>query len=239
MRKLLLIFLSCFSLSADYPYRFEGIFEEYYTHPLDLIDMFLDQKVVIFEAGGHYGDDTLRFSRKWPDSTIITFEPNPHAFQMLSDATKDLPNVSRFPYAVGDHNGTTILNVCYGTNGNEECYEGASSILEPSDGMKQHYQGPKVEVPCVILDDWCQENNIDHFDFLWLDLEGFELQALKSSPKILSKAKIIYTETNFQMFRLGMTQYHELKTFLLANGFQLLSHWYHEGLQGNAIFVRF
>lgn len=73
---------------------------------------------------------------------------------------------------------------------------------------------------------------------MWLDLEGFELQFLKSSPHILKTVKVIYTETNFFHFREGMTQYNDLKTFLEAEGFTVVAHWYSEGMQGDAIFVR-
>jgi hypothetical protein len=104
--------------------------------------------------------------------------------------------------------------------------------------MAIHYQGPKVEVPCVILDDWCKKNNIEQIDFMWLDLEGLELQVLKSSPSILTTVKAIYTETNMYDFRKGMTKYKELRSFLEASGFTMLSHWYFEGLQGNAIFIK-
>lgn len=73
---------------------------------------------------------------------------------------------------------------------------------------------------------------------MWLDLEGLELQILASSLKILDTVKLIYTETNFLEFRKGMTQFKDLKKFLNNFGFKLLSHWYAEGLQGNAIFVK-
>ena len=73
---------------------------------------------------------------------------------------------------------------------------------------------------------------------MWLDLEGLELQVLKSSPRILEKVNVIYTETNFLEFRLGMTQFTDLKTQLDNSGFKMLYHWYYEGLQGDAIFVK-
>jgi uncharacterized protein YfaT (DUF1175 family) len=104
--------------------------------------------------------------------------------------------------------------------------------------MRQHYQGPLIEVDCVILDDWCQANAVSGFDFMWLDLEGYELQALSKSLVILSTVNAIYVETNFQNFRVGMTQFVDLRKFLEGNGFKLLSHWYHDGLQGNAIFIK-
>lgn len=240
----LLQLLICFTFSAAecspelFPNRFEGYFEEYAEHPLDLIAKFIPENPVIFEAGGHYGFDTAKFVAKWPKATIITFEANPAAFQKFLAYTKDFPTVQGYNLAVNSYNGVAILNVCYGTTGDNPIYEGASSLLEASEWQKIHYQGPKVAVPCVILDDWRKNNNIPFFDFLWLDLEGLELQVLKSSPEILKKARIIFAETNFQEFRVGMTQYKDLKAFLEHNGFMLLAHWYKENLQGNAIFMK-
>ncbi len=222
----------------QYPLRFEGIFQEYGERRLDLIAKFLPENPVIFEAGGHYGTDTTRFAEKWPGSRIISFEPNPNAFNKLLEKTKEMENVHVYNLAVNDYNGSAILNVCYGTTGDNPIFEGASSLLEPSVCMEVHYQGPKVEVPCVVLEDWCRSNGIDQIDFMWLDLEGLELQALSSSPKLLEQAKVIYTETNFFEFRKGMTLFHELKKFLEDSGFRLLSHWYREGLLGAAIFVK-
>ena len=233
--------ISCFLAYGQqdpYPYRFEGIFEEYGSNRLALIAKFLPFNCVVLEAGAHYGTDTINFVKQWPAGKILCFEPNPNAFTKLCENTKQFNNVQRYNLALGDHNGMSTFHVCYGTGGKSPEFEGASSLLPPSPAMEIHYQGPTIEVPCVILDEWCKQNKIDHIDFMWLDLEGFELQALKNSPQILSTVKVIYTETNFFPFRVGTTQYQTLKRFLEQSGFQLLSHWYREGLQGDAIFVK-
>jgi hypothetical protein len=36
-----------------------------------------------------------------------------------------------------------------------------------------------------------------------------------------------------------MTQFSDLLAFLQSQGFTLIAHWYNEGMQGNAIFVRY
>lgn len=156
----------------------------------------------------------------------------------MEAATAALPNVRRYPLAVGELNGKVTFHICYGTTGDNPLYEGASSLLPTSDFMAIHYQGPHVTVDSVILDDWCKDHSVDHIDLMWLDLEGYEVQMLKSSPKILSKVKVIYTETNFREFRVEMTQYNNLKTFLEESGFKLIAHWYAPTFQGDAIFVR-
>lgn len=230
------VFLSS-SIYSDL-YRFEGEFEDYNSRPLELISKFIPENPNILEAGGHYGTDTIKMAQQWPKGQIYSFEPNPNAFKILSEATQNLTNVNIFNLALNDYNGTAILNVCYGTTGDQPIFEGASSLLDASPEMEIHYQGPKVEVSCVRLEDWCKKNGIFHIDFMWLDLEGIELQILKSAKKILKNTKVIYTETNFYPFRKGTTQYKDLKNFLEKNGFVLLAHWYHEGYQGNAIFIK-
>lgn len=236
----LLATFSCFfSLNAhNYPERFEGIIHCKETEVLDLISRIITKDPIILEAGAHYGIDTVKFVKTWPNATILSFEPNPNAYERLIHATKNFDIVKPYNLALSNYNGEATLHVCYGTEGNEVVFEGASSLLEASEGMKIHYQGPKVTVPCVVLDDFCKENGIDHIDFMWLDMAGMENQALKSSPEILKTVSMIFVETNFQEFRIGMSQYSELKSFLEESGFTLLSHWYYEGLQGNALFMR-
>jgi len=240
MLKIALLLLVIQGFGVQYPQRYEGvrIYEESLGHPLDVVKGFISEDPVIFEAGGHYGEDTIRFIQKWPFAQVISFEPNPHAFELLTEATKDMSQISSYQLAVSDRNGQAVMHVCYGTTGDNPVFEGASSLLEASDWQAIHYKGPKVIVPCVILDDWCALQGIDHIDFMWLDLEGLELQVLKSSPRILDSVRVIYTETDFLEFRKGMTQYDELKSFLEKSRFKLIAHWYAEGFQGNAIFVR-
>lgn len=238
-RKTLLFLLAgAIAHAGQYVERFEGIFEDFKYHPLELVALFLPEDPVVFEAGAFDGSDTCNLSKQWPQGTIHSFEPNPHAFSLWTEKTKSCANAHGHNLAVNTYNGQAVFYVCHGSTGDNPVFEGASSLLESSEWMKQNYRGPEIVVPCVILDDWCAANSIDRIDFMWIDLEGFELQLFKSSPNILDTVRVIYTETNFRDFRVGMTQYGELKEFLQKKGFQLLSHWYAEGFQGNAIFVR-
>ncbi|NGX26901.1 MAG: 2-O-methyltransferase NoeI [Chlamydiae bacterium] len=240
------------NIYANWIYRFEGdrkLCGEEYAIPninenkrLDLISKYLPSDPVVFEAGAHYGGHTANLANRWPLGSVISFEANPAAYIKAQEFTKDIANSHLFHLAVNTYNGEASFHICYGSDGKNPVFEGSSSLLEASDWMKNNYQGPKVFVPCVVLDDWCEKQGIDHFDFMWLDLEGVEQQILQASPKILSQVKVIYTETNFREFRKGMTQYKNLKRFLESSGLKLLAHWYAKDqvgpFQGDAIFVR-
>jgi len=242
----LIIFSPLFAKRDPYPFQFEGLFKEIFQVKdenynlighYDLIKEIVSPNDIILEAGGFNGKDTVRLAQIVPEGKVISFEPNPSRYAELVSKTKHLPNVHAYPFALGEKNGSAIFYVCHGAQ-NDPIYEGASSLLPPSESMKINYQGPRIEVSCYVLDDWCRENNENKIDFMWLDLEGYELQVLKNASRILNTVKAIYVENNFYEFRKGMTQYGELRKFLEKNGFQLLSHGYFRGCQGNAIFVR-
>ncbi len=234
------VFLLAIQIFGCGPFKkYKGPLEmQSYENKLDYLREYLPSNPVIVEAGAHYGDDTLRFIEKWPDSTIYSFEPNPHAYHELCENTQDNPQVHRIPYALGTQIEMVPFHVCHGTEGNQpELYEGASSLLESSDAMRIHYQGPQILVPCTTLDHWCNVTQVKSIDLLWLDLEGMELQVLKNSQEILKTVRALFIEINFYPFRKEMTLFYDLKAFLEMNGFRLLAQWYDPGLQGNAIFV--
>ncbi len=222
----------------EFPYRFEGRCEGWKDKKLELITLFLPPNPIIVQAGACYGNETASFASKWPSSTIIAFEPNPHAFEFFLKNTKNYKNVYGFNLALNEQLGKATLYVCHGPQGNNPSLEYASSLLKPSHALKDNLNGPQIEVDCVVLDDWCEEHRIAHIDFLRLDVEGFELQVLKNSPKILRTINAIYVQTNFFPFRVGTTPFEKLRKFLEQSGFTLLSHWYQEGLEGSAIFIK-
>jgi hypothetical protein len=78
---------------------------------------------------------------------------------------------------------------------------------------------------------------------LWLDMQGYELPAMKAAPKVLSKVSVIITELEFVEAYAGQPQYHEVKSWLESQGFVLVGgnfsfpkhpqQWF-----GDGIFVR-
>ncbi len=236
---LLFLVFSFFSLnSEEYPYCFEGKCEGWGHKPIQLISLFLPSNPVIVQAGGHHGSETADLALLWPFGRIIAFEPNPHAFKFGFARTSYLENVEFYPLGLHDQEGEFDFYVCLGESGTDRAFEHASSLLKPSSCMELNYQGPIEKVECVILDEWCKVNKVDHIDFLRLDTQGSELAVLLSSPEILRTIKVIHVETFLFPFREGITRYAEMKQFLERSGFSLLSYWYREGLNGSAVFVR-
>jgi len=209
------------------------------THPLQIVRYFIPDNPHILEAGGHYGDDTIKMMNYWPNATIYSFEPNPSAYAQLKASTKSYNSVFTYPFALYNYDGMVQFRIRLDAN------EGGSSILPPSQDYSETghthdwwYVEKEIEVPCMTLDSWAKQESIQTVDFMWLDMEGVELQALKAGSDLLKNVKAIHSEVNFQEFRTGMTQYEALSKFLEEQGFEEVFFEGSRTFQGNAIFVR-
>ncbi len=197
-----------------------------------LLRVILPSNSVILEAGANNGDDTFELSSIWTKGSVYAFEPSPKSFKRLQKAIKNKKNVKIFPYALSDTNGKIPF---YVNNDNS----GSSSLLERSkEAGKNFLNTAKIIVKSYTMDKWAEKNNIPKVDFMWLDMEGFELQALKKSENILKTTKVIFTEINFDEYWYGTTKYEELKRFLEERGFIEVWSEYAPGVQGDSLFIK-
>jgi len=80
-------------------------------------------------------------------------------------------------------------------------------------------------------------------DILKLDLQGFELDALKGADKILKNTKLVFTEIEFTELYNDAPLFSHIDLFLRPHGFRLLnfySLWTHPDGQltsGDAIYL--
>lgn len=215
-----------FSLDANDQLYFEATI-------LDLVKKYIPDNPVIVEAGAHHGEDTLIMSKKWPHSRIYAFEPLQNSFEITRNKVSGLTNVTCYNLALSNKAGKAEFYIC-------QSGEGASSLLKPQPILDNFliFAKTPVTVECVVLDEWAKANNVKSVDFMWLDMEGAELMALKASPKILKTVKAIYTEVNFQEFREGNCFYDEIKGWLEEQGFKEIWSQLNTSWQGNVLFVR-
>lgn len=117
----------------------------------------------------------------------------------------------------------------------------SSSLLPPKEHLKHapHVKFPRtIKVNSSTFDTWANENNISHADFMWLDMQGYELNALKASPKILNTVKVLLTEISFSEVYEGQHQFAEVKEWLENKGFELIAIDTQHKWFGDAIFVK-
>lgn len=194
------------------------------------IEQFLPKDPVILEAGAHIGTDTMQMATMWPTSTIHAFEPVPKLYDQLIKSTQQLPNVYCYQLALSNVSGSAKFYVSGGTS------DASSSLLKPKEHLFYHPQvtfEEVIEVKTLTLDEWAEKNGVDHIDFMWLDMQGYELTMLKSSPKILSTVSVIFLEVSRSEFYHGTSLFNEVHPWLVGQGFQYICEIFE-----NALYVR-
>lgn len=157
---------------------------------LAYVKQLLPDSPVILEAGGHFGEDTIRMKSVWNNAMVHMFEPLPSSFKVMIQEVKNLSKVACYPYALTNHSGVTNFYIDLPNNG-------ASSIDFPVSWNEGEFDKTPIQVPCITIKDWAQMYGVSHIDFMWLDMEGHELYALQHAGDLLKTVKAIYTEVSF------------------------------------------
>lgn len=200
--------------------------------PFALLGKILPDNPIILEAGAQFGEDTRWMSEFWPTGKIFSFEPNPESFNQLIQNTSTLSNVSTYKIGLDKSASTKDFYLA----------GGASSILKPTKCFNDDYfhadLNNPIKIECTTLDTWCQEHGIKKIDFMWLDLEGNELNALMGGEQILKTVTAIYTEVNLQRFWEECVMYSELKSWLEEKGFTEVWKDIAPDWHGNVLFIK-
>jgi FkbM family methyltransferase len=116
---------------------------------------------------------------KWtgPTGQVIAFEPNPSARAVLESHVRmnGLTEMVRIvEAAVGEASGEDIL---YAAEAN-----GMSRLGEPNRALVGRIT--EITVPVVTLDEFCKTENLKP-DWVFLDIEGFEIAALSGARELI------------------------------------------------------
>jgi FkbM family methyltransferase len=119
---------------------------------------------VIIDCGANIGLSILYFKKKYPNSKIIAFEPNPNVFTILRANLEQnhIQGVELYNYCLSDSEGEIefYINENFGT------MEG--SVFEERGGSK------KLKVKAVRLSSYIKEE----VDLVKMDIEGAEIKVL-------------------------------------------------------------
>lgn len=188
----------------------------------------------ILEAGAHIGIDTKNLAQL-TKAKVYAFEPIPALYQKLKDTTKHIQNINTFELALSDQSCDVNFFLSSGES------DASSSILQPIEHLRTNPEvkfEKNIRVKASTLDDWAKAHKIEKIDFMWLDMQGYEFEVLKSSNEIFPKVKVLYTEVSTIELYKGQALYKDFKTWLSSEGFELIVEDLQWGFTGNALFLR-
>ncbi|HEX4958216.1 MAG TPA: FkbM family methyltransferase [Lacibacter sp.] len=200
------------------------------------IRQFLPANPVIIDAGAHVGGDSIEMCRLYKGSTIHAFEPVPAIFRLLKHNTRKFKQIHCHTIALSNQNGTQTMHVSSGAS------DGSSSLLKPKDHLNDHpdvFFNEAIPVVTQTLDAWAAAQGINRVDLLWLDMQGFELEVLKASNKILPAVTAVHMEVSTRSTYEGVPLYDEVKAWMESKGFRVEVEAIPQGWDmGNVLFVR-
>jgi len=148
------------------------------------IQMSLPKNQVIIDIGANIGVQTLQFANKFKKSSVISIEPTDYAYQKMKNNLKLNPNMS---------NRVITLQSYLSCNKNIKPSDVYSS-WKLNSKKEQHLKHKGIKESLInanqsSLDKIISENRITNVSFIKLDVDGPELDVLKSGEKFLLKNK--------------------------------------------------
>jgi len=141
---------------------------------------------VIIDGGAHLGKWSESMSEMYPKANFIIVEPNPAVNQKIEERIN--PTGIKYELikkALGPEKGETFLNV----------WEEADTKLVGS-SICEHVRDEepnKVTCEVINIDSIAEEFKVTP-DLVKLDLQGYELEALKGATKVMEKAELFLIE---------------------------------------------
>lgn len=173
----------------------------------------LPARPVIVDGGANKGRTVEAFRRAFPLARIMAFEPIPELARRLRKRFGDDIDIFVMEQALGETAGRAGLTVMNRPT--------LSSLLTPT-GIRDKYadevieETARIEVEVVRLDAAATGGA----DIVKLDLQGFELQALRGATGILGRVAAVVAEVAFRQLYDGGALYPDIEAFLAGFGLE-------------------
>jgi len=171
----------------------------------------------VIHIGAHHGQEVDVYRSLNINS--ILFEPHPDSFNILINKFENASDVILENIALGSKTETKIM-YCETANQAMSC-----SLLKPKKHLSYYphikFESEKI-VNQIALDDYIQTKNVDlnNYNFINMDVQGYELEVLKGSVNTLKNIDHIMTEINFEDLYENCVKADELDKFLNNFGFK-------------------
>lgn len=191
------ILFSKLKVGLNHSFKFKPLQQQVHLRPRSsdiptFIEIFIDEEYnfkvpftpkVIIDGGANIGLSTMFFKNKFPDSQVISIEPDVKNFEMLSKNTGHLSNVSLINGALWH----------------------SKSVVSVTDKYKMGQWGMVTEeingaespdaISTITIDEILEQYSIEQIDILKLDIETAEKELFSQNySNWLPKTKIVVIE---------------------------------------------
>jgi FkbM family methyltransferase len=184
----------------------------------------------IIHIGGHYGQEIVEYVNNGIQKIVI-FEPLTNNFEILQENIKNInANITLHRIALGNKKGIATMNL----SSNELQ---SSSILKPKEHLTLHpnvtFSGTE-DVEIRTLDGF----NYKKYNFINMDVQGYELEVLRGSKKTLEKIDYVYCEVNRGEVYENNAMIEDIDDFLSDYNFTRVEIDWAGKLWGDALYIK-
>ena len=171
---------------------------------------------IVIDGGAHKGEFVELIHRQYSEPLVYCYEPIPYLAQALQDKYVSSDKITIRAAALGASESIVELKI-------NKILPATSFFESDEDYSEKYHHGnletkERIEIPQVRLD-----AEINRVDILKLDLQGYELEALRGSTGILSRVKLILLEVEFIPAYKDQPLFAEIDMFLRENGFKIFN----------------
>jgi len=173
------------------------------------LDKYIKVRKGAIHVGAHEGEER-HWYRKMGFSPVIWFEPSKSVYERLVKNLENFPD--QIPYNRGVHDTLEVAKLYIASN------DGQSSSLLPLGTHAKHHPDVKYvsteKVELVRLDKIFSFIKVDDFNFLNIDVQGVELNVIRSAGDYIKYFDYIYTEVNTEYVYEGCSLLSEIDEYL-------------------------
>jgi FkbM family methyltransferase len=173
----------------------------------------------VIDVGANRGQFAVYSAVRFPRAQIYSLEPLKRPRRKLQSLFKSEPRVHVIGKAAGATTGRATLNVSR--------QDDSSSLLAMADLQTERFPGTAMigreQIEVTTLDETFGDLDLQGPILLKLDVQGFELEALKGAERLLDQVDAVLTEASFVAFYEDQVLFDELNRWLNEAGFSLVS----------------
>jgi FkbM family methyltransferase len=194
----------------------------------------LNRTTGIIHIGAHNAEELSSYISKGIND-VLWVEANTDLSGIILNAIASHPNMHLGIFAASDRCSYVELNISNNTQSSSVLPLGTHATEYPEIKFTAQRQ-----VPMRPVDDWIDEKGFNRktYNFVNLDVQGYELMALKGLTKQMKFVDFIYTEVNVKELYAGCPKIGEIDAYLAGHGFKRLLTCITDQGWGDALYSR-
>jgi FkbM family methyltransferase len=202
------------------PYKLEGIVGSD-RRPICNFKAFLEDikarsfsPKLIFDVGANRGDWTRMAKDVFPKASFLLIEPQVEMRKSLNDLCSDFEDISWIEAGAGSKEGKLVQTIW-------DDLVGSSFLPDVDENLLQ--AGKQREVDIVTIDSLLVKCNLNMPDLVKLDIQGFELDALRGATSLFGNTELFIMEVSLFSFDdvPGMSIFREAIEFMGERGYEI------------------